>query len=244
MMNNELDIHNTTEDIVFSKLQAIFDEIQRSGNPDGFCMCEQCRVDIICYALNRIEPNYIVSNRGLTRMEQTGVKHQQIGADVATLLYKGIRLVNHNLRPTAPHDGSHTEKPKINSPVFDIPTISGRIFDGISFEPIVNIEVALLSQGELVPARNSNWQNPYTIIPITPGIFSFWPAPVITAESDIRRDFNYSIRINSPDYEVLNHFFTITSISRFLGTNSQTLNRSYKLPDLYLFPPGEAEQNG
>jgi competence protein ComFB len=240
-----MDIHNTNEDIVFDKVQAIFEEIEKSGNPDKFCMCEQCRVDVICYTLNRIEPYYIVSNRGLTRLEMTGVKRQQIEADVATLLYKGIRLVNHNLRPTASHDVKSTpEKPKINSPVFDIPTISGRIFDGISFEPVVNIEVALYSEGELVPARNSNWQNPYTIIPVTPGVFSFWPAPIITTEADVSRDFNYSIRINSTKYEILNHFFTITSVSRYLGPHSQTLNRSYKMPDLYLFPPGEAEQNG
>jgi competence protein ComFB len=239
-----MDIHNTNEDIVLDKVQAIFDEIEKSGNPDKFCMCEQCRVDIICYALNRIEPYYIVSNRGLTRLEMTGVKRQQIEADVATLIYKGIRLVNHNLRPTASHDVSISEKPKNNSPVFDIPTISGRIFDGVSFEPAVNIEVALYSEGELVPARNSNWQNPYTIIPVTPGVFSFWPAPIITKEADVSKDFKYSIKVNSPSYEVLNHHFTITSVSKYLGPHSQTLNRSYKMPDLYLFPPGEAEQNG
>jgi competence protein ComFB len=239
-----MDIHNTNEDIVFNRVQQLFEEIEKSGNPEGFCMCEQCRADTICFALNRIEPYYIVSNRGLTRIDNTGLIHQQVEADITTLLYKGIRLVNHNLRPTAPHNGSVSETPKIHFPVFDIPTISGRIFDGVSFEPVVNIEVALYCEGELAPARNSNWQNPYTIVPSTPGIFSFWPAPVITETADISRDIKYSIKVTSPDYEVLNHHFDIISTSRNLGPNSQTLNRSFKLPDLYLFPPGEAEQNG
>jgi len=239
-----MDIHNTNEDVVFTEAEKIFEEIQKNGNPEGFCLCEQCRADTICYTLNRIEPYYIMSNRGLTRLEFTGMKRQQVEADVNTLLYKGIRLVNHNLRPTAPHDGSSSQKPKINSPVFDIPPISGRIFDGISFEPVVDIDIALYSEGELVPARNNNWQNPYTIVPSTPGVYSFWPAPLITTEADISKDIKFAIKVNSPNYEVLNHHFDITLISRNIDPQSQTLNRSFKLPDLYLFPPGEAEQNG
>jgi competence protein ComFB len=239
-----MDIHNTNEDIVFRAAEKIFEEIQKKGNPEGFCLCEQCRADTVCYTLNRIEPYYIISNRGLTRVDHTGIQHQQVEADITTLLYKGIRLVNHNLRPTAPHDGSISEKPKINSPVFDIPTISGRIFNGVSFEPVVNIEVALYSEGELAPARNNNWQNPYTINPSTPGVFSFWPAPMITTTVDVSRNIKFTVKVTSPDYEVLNHHFDITLISKNLGPNSQTLNRSFKLPDLYLFPPGEAEQNG
>ena len=239
-----MDIHNTNEDVVFNQAEKIFEEIQKNGNPEKFCLCEQCRSDTICFTLNRIEPYYITSNRGLTRLEHTGIKHQQVEADVTALLYKGIKLVNHNLRPTAPHDGSSIEKPNINSPVFDIPTISGRIFDGISFEPIVNIEIALYSEGELVPARNNNWQNPYTIVPSTPGVFSFWPAPLVATTVDISKDLRFTIKVSSPNYEVLNHHFEITLISRNLGLHSQTLNRSFVLPDLYLFPPGEAEQNG
>jgi competence protein ComFB len=239
-----MDIHNVNEDIVFNKVQVIFDEILKSGNPDKLCLCEQCRADTICFTLNRIEPFYIVSNRGLTRLDHSGIERQQIEADIATLVYKGIQMVNHNLRPTAPHDGSNNEKPRANFPVFDIPTISGRLFDGISFEPVVDIEVALYCEGELAPARNNNWQNPYIINASTPGVFSFWPSPIITTAADISRDIKYVVKVNSPKYEVLNHHFDIVSISRNLGPNSQTLNRSFKLPDLYLFPPGEAEQNG
>jgi len=239
-----MDIHNANEDLVFQKVQQIFEEIERSGNQNKLCLCEQCRADTICYTLNRIEPYYIVSNRGLTRFDQSGITRQQIEADISILAYKGIQLVNHNLRPTAPHDGNKSETQRANFPVFDIPTISGRIFDGISFEPVIDIEVSLYCEGELAPARNNNWQNPYTINASTPGIFSFWPAPVITTAADISRDIKYTIKVASPDYEVLNHHFDIVSISRNLGPNSQTLNRSFKLPDLYLFPPGEAEQNG
>ncbi|MDR1837509.1 MAG: late competence development ComFB family protein [Treponema sp.] len=238
-----MDIHNISEDVVVGAVQRIFDEIQNSGNPEKYCMCYQCRIDTICYTLNRIEPHYIVSNRGFTRLDPTGIKSQQDEADITTLIYKGIKLVNHNLRPTAPHDGTINSEHKIHHPLFDIPTISGRIFNGISFEPIKDVNVSLYYEGELINMRNSNWQNPYTMVPITPGAYSFWPAPVIADIPEITKEFQFSIRVDSPDYETLNHFFNITATSKFHNPHSYALNRTFKLPDLYLFPPGEAEQN-
>jgi competence protein ComFB len=239
-----MDIHNTSEDVVFNVVQTIFDQIQENGNPENYCLCYQCRTDTICYTLNRIEPQYIVSNRGFTRIDPTSIKQQQMEADITSLVYKGLRLVNHNMRPTAPHDKTVPGEQKVNHPVFDIPTIAGRIFDGISFEPITGIEVSLYCEGELVSMRNNNWQNPYTMVPSTPGAYSFWPAPVIADTPDINKEFVFTIRVNSPDYETLSHFFNITAISKFHTPHSYALNRTFKLPDLYLFPPGEAEQNG
>jgi len=239
-----MDIHNTSEDVVVSAVQKIFDEIQNSGNPENFCLCYQCRIDTICFALNRIEPHYIVSNRGFTRIDPTSIKSQQLEADITSLIYKGIRLVNHNMRPTAPHDGTKTNASKINYPLFDIPTIAGRIFNGISFEPISDIEVSLYCEGEIVKMRNSNWQNPYTMIPSTPGAYSFWPEPVIADSPEVTKDFKFSLRVTSPYYETLSHFFNVSSTSKFHNPHSYALNRTFKLPDLYLFPPGEAEQNG
>jgi competence protein ComFB len=238
-----MDIHNTSEDIVFNMVETIFSEIKKSGNPDGFCLCDQCRVDTICYTLNRTDPHYIVSNRGFSRIDQSGVKHQQIEADISTLIYKGLKLVNHNMRPTAPHNGVSAQMPKINSPMYDIPTIAGRIFDGISFEPVAGIEVALYCEGEPVPMRNNNWQNPYTMVASTPGAYSFWPAPVAAETADTERSFKFTLKVHSPDYEILNHFFSITSVSKFHAPNSYALNRTFKLPDLYIFPPSEEEDN-
>jgi competence protein ComFB len=240
-----MDIHNTSEDTVCKIVDTIFNDIKESGNPEGYCLCEQCQIDTICFTLNRVEPHYIVSNRGSTRIDFSGVKRQQNEADIISLAFKGFKLVNHNMRPNAHKDSESSHIiPTINAMLFDIPTITGRIFDGLSFEPVVGIEVSLYCEGELVPMRNNNWQNPYTINPSTPGTYSFWPMPVTSEKSDITREFKYLIKVNSPDYEVLNHFFNITSVSKLHAPHSYNLNRTFKMPDLYLFPPGEAEQNG
>jgi competence protein ComFB len=238
-----MDIHNTSEDIVFTSVDTIFKEIEKN-NTEKFCLCEQCRVDTICYALNRVDPHYIVSNRGFTRLEQTGMKRQQIEADVSAIVYKGLRMVNHNLRPTAPHNGLPVHQNKVNLPVFDIPTIAGRIFDGCSFEPIVGVDVFLYYEGDLIIMRNNNWQNPFTMVSSTPGAFSFWPAPISAENAGIEKEFKFSLKVHSPDYEILNHFFSITTTSKYHSPDSYALNRTFKLPDLYIFPPGEAEING
>jgi competence protein ComFB len=238
-----MDIHNTDEDIVYNMVQEIFDGIQAEGNQDNFCLCYQCRMDTMCFALNRIEPHYIVSNRGFSRIEQSGLTRQQTEADISSLIYRGMRLVNHNRRPTVDHNETQAIPTKIHNPVYDIPTIAGRLFDGISFAPIIGIDISLYCDGELIPMRNPNWQNPYKMVPSTPGVFSFWPAPVTAHTPDSTEVFKFSIRVNSPDYEPFSHFFKITATSRFHTPHSYTLNRTYKLPDLYIFPPGDAEMN-
>jgi len=237
-----MEFHNTSEDVVVQAVQKIFEEIEKNGNPENYCLCYQCRVDTICYTLNRIEPQYMVSNRGFTRIDPSSIKHQQMEADISSLVYKGIRLVNHNQRPTAPHDGTAVNQNKITHPLFDIPTIAGRIYNGVSFEPVASIDVSLYCDGELVQMRNANWQNPYTMIASTPGSFNFWPAPIIADSPETTREFKFTIKVRSPDFEPLNHYFSIIGTSKFHTPHSYTLNRTFKLPDLYIFPPGGDEE--
>ena len=238
-----MDIHNINEDIVVSTVQSIFGEIEKQGNPDGFCFCEQCRMDTICYVLNRLEPHYIVSNRGFTRIDQDSLKRQQIEADIDALVYKGLRLVNHNQRHTAVHTGGAPADAAIFTPVFELPAIAGQVFDGISFTPISEGRVTLICGGTAAVMRNSNWQNPFALVSNTPGGFSFWPAPVAADTVDIQKIFEYSLKIESPAYEPLIHFFNLPSVSKIQTPYSHSMDRTCKLPDLYLFPPGEAEQN-
>jgi competence protein ComFB len=235
-----MEIHNISEDIVINSIQTIFDAIKKEGNPSGFCLCDQCRLDTICYALNRIEPRYIVSNRGLTRIEHDWAGRQQVEADIATLVYKGLRLVNHNQRPTAAHDVSISESKTTNEPSFFVPTIVGRLFDGKTFAPISGITVELRCNGEIVLMRNRNWQNPFTLVENTPGTFTFWPAPITAQEVGINRVFEYSLKIESSQYELMTHFFKVPSVSSIQPPVS---DKTFKLPDIYLFPPGESEQN-
>ena len=239
-----MEIHNISEDIVLNSVQEIIESVKEKNNPDGLCLCDQCRLDTVCYVLNRVEPRYIVSNRGITRIEQDWAGRQQNEADIAALLYKGLRLVNHNQRPTANHGSSESSDKTFTYPAFYIPTIVGRLFDGETFAPISNVTVELRCGSEIVPMRNRNWQNPFTLVANTPGTYTFWPASVPAEAVDVQRTFEYSLKIESPQYETMTHFFKISITSNVQSPYSHVTDKTYKLPDLYLFPPGEAEKNG
>jgi len=237
-----MEIHNISEDIVYSSVQKLIESIKNENNPDGLCLCEQCKLDTACYVLNRIEPRYIVSNRGITRIEQDWVGRQQTEADVATLAYRGLKQVNHNLRRVC-HDDSISNEEASKVPKFYFPTILGRVFDGKTFSPLSEVTVELLSDGKIVSMRNRNWQNPYTLVANTPGTYTFLPASVPAEAVDQRRIFEYSLKIESPQYETLVHFFKVPVISSNAAPLAHIQDKTLKLPDLYLFPPGEAEEN-
>jgi competence protein ComFB len=241
-----MEIHNISEDIVYNSVQNIFNAIKKEGNKGELCLCDQCRLDTICFTLNRIKPRYILSNRGIAHIEQDWNGKLQTEADIATLVYQGLRQVNHNQRPTSSHteDASSTAKVS-NEPAYYIPTIIGRLFDGETFAPLAGVTVELRSGDKLVPMRNQNWQNPFTLIANTPGTFTFWPVPVPAEGLNIHRIFKYSLKVESSQYETLTHFFKVPVVSALpVSYSSYSLDRTFKLPDLYLFPPGEAEKNG
>jgi competence protein ComFB len=237
-----MEIHNTTEDMVFAKVEAIFNSIIQEGNPENFCLCYQCRMDTACYVLNRTQPRYIVSNRGVARIEQENLERQQKDADIAALVYEGLKRVNHNQRPNILHQRVAAPA-AVTTPVFNIPTIVGRLFNGANFAPLSNVKIELHRNGELVSMKDNNWQNPYNLVSNTEGTFTFWPTPVPAEAADIHKIFEYSIKIEAPEFETLNHFFKIPVISEIQSAAVYSMGRTFKLPDLYMFPPEGDEED-
>ena len=239
-------VHNTVEDVVISRVNDFFQILDKEGNSEKLCLCNQCRMDTICYALNRIPPFYIVSNRGASRVHQwESIEWQQMEADISSLINEGLKRVNHNLRPNFSHQAETSDVvAESKQPVYNVPTIIGRIFNGTNFAPMADVNVELLWNGNLVPMKDGNWQNPCHLVSNTEGSFSFWPAPDLASKANKHKIFEYTLRVTGQDYEPLIHFFKIPVASEIIAAGSFTLDRTFKLPDLYMFPPGEAEQNG
>ena len=240
-----MEFHNTIKGTVVSQVNEIFDAFETGKNPGKFCTCSQCRVDVICYVLNRTPPLYIVSNRGASRAFSDGIDRQQQTADITSLIYEALKRVNHNLRPNFAHSqdgGASGGEP--NTPKYNVPAIMGRIFNGNNFAPLSNVDVELLWNGELVVMKDGNWQNPCHVVSNVEGNFSFWPAPVESSRENNHKIFDYTLRISSPEFETLTHVFKIPVASEIQTEGSFSIERTFKLPDLYMFPPGEAEKNG
>jgi len=237
-----MELHNIIEDIVIPKTEDIFNTIVKDGNPEKLCTCSQCRIDTACYALNRITPLYLVSNRGAARIRQEPIESQQKDADITALIYEGLKRVNHNQRPNFNHDSSLKDKnAEIGKPVFNIPTITGRIFNGNNFAPVSDIEIKLLYNGSLVTMKDGNWQNPFHLVHHTEGNFSFWPVPFPAEKTEEQSTFEFTIRVEAGEYEAFSHIFRIPVVSEILTNQSFSLGRVFKLTDLFLFPPGGEE---
>jgi competence protein ComFB len=249
-METALNIHNLAEDLVAKEINAICDEIERSGQKRHFCTCSQCRLDAACYVLNRTQPSYVVSNRGVARIERETLERRQKNIDLTVLIYKALESVAHNRRPNFDHEcrihvseGTEivTESATKRRAVFNIPAIVGRVFNGTNFEPLSGVDVELRHAGKLVLMRDHNWQNPYRFVKDTAGTFTFWPSPVEANAADEQAVFEFAVRIETEGFETLNHVFGIPVTSEYAANVPFSMDRTFKLQDMYLFPEGAEE---
>lgn len=79
------------EDIVAREYERLAPSVE------GFCGCEECRTDVLVYALNRIPPRYVAKWEGevITSVQLQG---QQDVADISIALLDGFRRVQQNPR--------------------------------------------------------------------------------------------------------------------------------------------------
>ena len=239
-----MELHNTTEEMVVTRVNEIFDAIKNGEGSQEYCVCDQCRMDITCYALNRAQPHYIISNRGVSRVQQESIERQQQFADITALIHDGFRQINRNRRPHC--ELSTLEKGEMlerNVPMFNIPVIMGRLFDGNNFAPVSEVSLELLRNGELVKMKDGNWQNPCRIVSNAEGAFSFWPIPTRATALDEPKVFEFTLLIEAPEYDTLTHTFKISVASEIHANSSFAMKKTYKLPHLYMFPPGGTEMN-
>lgn len=230
-----MDIHNLMEDLVVQTVDELFDAAEQ-GTTKSWCTCRQCRMDVACFVLNRLKPEYVLSGRGVAYAELDYGEKLQRGADVASMVKEGWAKINSTPRPN--HDvlasGSCHDVPE--GPVFNIRPIMGRIFNGSNFEPIKDTEVSLLDDKGLVRMMDANWSNPYALVRNTTGTFTFWPYPVPASATGERRRFSFVVSSHPKGFEELSHFVEIESVSEEKTICQFSLQAVHRLQDLYVFP--------
>lgn len=233
-----MEIHNLMEDLVLSTVDELFDA-QAQGTTGGWCTCRQCRMDVACFVLNRLKPEYVLSGRGVAYSEQDYQEKLQRVADVVSLVKEGWARINAAPRPNHTRDGDATSSAgcdgTFDGPVFNLRPIMGRLFNGLTFEPISSVEVSLNDEHGLVRMMDSNWLNPYPLVSNTGGTFTFWPFPVGASSIGETRAFSFTINASPAGFEPLSHYveFTVQAEARpICQLSMQTVHR---LPDLYVF---------
>ena len=81
---------NMMEDIMEMEFDALKGNFQH-------CPCEQCRNDIIAYALNHVNPRYVVSTNTAVMVKLESCRQQDL-ADIRGALTRGFILVGEKPR--------------------------------------------------------------------------------------------------------------------------------------------------
>ena len=119
-----MEIRNLMEDAVLAAVGELF-SLEEKDQRLGYCTCGQCRLDVACYVLNRIKPEYIVSSRGMAYSERDFQAKLQRQADIISLAKEGWALVTHRPRATYDHAGSSIARNMPEGPAFNLPAVMG-----------------------------------------------------------------------------------------------------------------------
>jgi len=229
-----MEIRNLMEEIVLAVVGELF-ELEERDHRLGFCTCAQCRLDVACYVLNRVKPEYIVSSRGLAYSERDFQEKVQRRADIIVLAKEGWAHVDHSPRPNTDHAALKVRNLP-EGPVFNLPTVMGRAFNGLNFEPLAAGTVSLFVDGSLSPMIDINWQNPFVLAQATAGTFILWPRPLAVSDVGASRHFAFELKAEVPGFEPISHFFELDLVSDRVAKEDFSLQNVHKVPDLYLFP--------
>lgn len=230
-----MEIHNLLEDLVLSTVDELFDSAEKTACINC-CTCRQCRMDVACYALNRLKPEYVLSGRGVAYSEVDYGEKLQRSADVVTLVKEGWAKINAAPRPNHNKNQSIDILTDKQTAVFNIKPIIGRLFNGNSFEPIYDAEVSLMDDMGLVRMMDSSWPNPYPLAKSTNGMFTFWAYPFAGSELGETRKFSFTVNAELEGFSSLSHYFELTAVSEIKAVKQFSKQAAFRLQDLYIFP--------
>ena len=224
-------VQNVMESYITNRTNALYDEFAESKNTFITCSCDNCRMDTICYVLNRIHPKYVVSGRGMTYANLA--LNGQIMADIDAMIIDGMRIVNAAKRPY--HEKRKIENPAENVPAFNFPVFMGAVYDGHTFEPMSGVTVELTADGKLVSMEDASWENPTLTYKPGKGSFTFKPIAILADKEGETKNFPFTITIRAENYQPLIYSFNIP-VTSSLG---EIPFISLKVQDSYMFPVDE-----
>ena len=119
-----MNVHNIMEDIVKKNVDDLYEQVKKDGCKWLSCDCMNCRLDTVCYVLNRIPPKYVVSGRGVTH-SSSDIGNLQLKADIDQLSLEGMRTVSATKRPFHLNERNECNPQPVMTPSFNFSTISG-----------------------------------------------------------------------------------------------------------------------
>lgn len=240
-----MEIHNLMEDEVVNLIHSICDE-EETAREFGYCTTPECRVDAVCYVLNRTQPRYVSSARGMSHTAYEQERDTQAHIDVVALAHEALRRISSFRRSYYTDNEPDRQDDSGEMEDTTLPIITGRLLDAETFSPVSDVTVTLLHQGKVIPMVDRRWDNPYEVTGNTFGRYSFWPrSPQL---EDGQSECEFSIAVDDPRFEQFRHYFCVPVVDERTSRSGAGLIRHFEhpLPDLYLVPdkPDESDERG
>jgi competence protein ComFB len=159
-------IKNLMEDIVSALVDEVLSKTAKN-NPE--IQSDVYKEDIISYVLNRVQPKYYTSERGILHGKLECQFVFQHKTDILLFTHEAISTIKS--RRTTEISASAKEN---NKELF-LPHILGEILEDSSFLIIPGVQVTLLYKGKPAQMIDDSWKNPYITNKATEGFFHFWP---------------------------------------------------------------------
>ncbi len=224
-----MQIYNITEEKVSDLVNRAFDSNDR---PEELCLCYQCRLDVMCYVLNRAKPVYVLSERGIAHLKDNYSNSLQELADLTRLVENGLSLVSKAKREH--HLDPYESKIEKADAYYNFPTITGAILSGETFAPVEAV-VTLLMDNEIVDMKDNKWTNPITLAEAANKNYLFWPKSLPTDKVDVEKTFLFQLNILSEHYETTPHFFELTIKSEKEVNEHFQAHNTYTCNNILLF---------
>lgn len=231
-------IKNTLEDLVYNLVETILSEYK-----EEYTKKSKFKLDLVCYVLNRIKPNYIVSSRGLVHQEKTFENNPQFLADLITLIYDGIEIISKRRQEIEEMEDENINWEisynETNEYYFNFPLLLGKVYNARNFDLLFNIDVFLKDEeGNFVKMATPLWQNPYNISSKTPGIYTFWPASLKAnlQENGKARKFNFLLEFKHKDFLPEKKVFTIEIESKPTLMDYIRIGETFEIEPVYMEP--------
>lgn len=174
--------------------------------------------DIAAYALNRLRPRYIMSERGFNRLAAEQLEpeaHTESMANmigVLMLVNKGIELIEGRRKPgNGPENGAISPEESLK-PVHNFPQIVGKVIDAETKRPVADATVTLYVDGRRAVSADPGWTNPFVTSAKAYGYFSFWPAAIRDEASE---------RVSTIDITVEQPYYQRFSVSKEVTTHAE-----------------------
>ena len=189
-------LKNYNEDLVLETVKIVLKDRKDIHPTRSFIL------DVAAYALNRIPPKYITSERGFTReLVHAGNGNGEEGEKLINVI-ELIALINHAVEVVArrrrdnvpsraarlPLSSSAEDAPLHLTYFYNMPHIFGRVVDAGDGKPIISAQATLWVNNTISVPAEPGWRNPYMTNEQTRGYFSFWPQVELGESESLRVD--------------------------------------------------------